>query len=369
MATFLATSTACPLLCPAKPTRSVKMMSSLQQASVLRIQSFSGLRASNALGLTARLVQGLFSKVNRSISSKKGRASRSVTKAMFERFTLEAIKVITLSQEEALRHGHNFVGTEQILLGLVGEGTGIAAKALKSMGINLKDARVEVEKIIGRGSGFVVAVEIPFTPRAKRVLELSLAEARQLGHNYINTEHLLLGLVREDGVAARVLENLGVEPSNIRTRVIRMVSEENNEVTAKVDLENLRKEVEKIFGRGNGSAKGVAASVLEDLGVVRTYIRDKVNGEEMEVPAGNVDLEQLSQDVETIFGRGNESAKGVAARVLQDLGVDRTYIRNKLIRMIEEDKKNSGDQDEQIDNDNFTRIVMILLLLILLKQK
>jgi ATP-dependent Clp protease ATP-binding subunit ClpA len=99
---------------------------------------------------------------------------------MFERFTEKAIKVIMLAQEEARRLGHNFVGTEQILLGLIGEGTGIAAKVLKSMGISLKDARLEVEKIIGRGSGFV-AVEIPFTPRAKRVLELSLEEARQLG--------------------------------------------------------------------------------------------------------------------------------------------------------------------------------------------
>ena len=113
---------------------------------------------------------------------------------MFERFTEKAIKVIMLAQEEARRLGHNFVGTEQILLGLIGEGTGIAAKTLKSMGVNLKDARVEVEKIIGRGSGFV-AVEIPFTPRAKRVLELSWDEARQLGHNYIGTEHLLLGLI------------------------------------------------------------------------------------------------------------------------------------------------------------------------------
>ena len=92
---------------------------------------------------------------------------------MFERFTEKAIKVIMLAQEEARRLGHNFVGTEQILLGLIGEGTGIGPKVLKSMGVNLKDARVEVEKIIGRGSGFV-AVEIPFTPRAKRVLELSL---------------------------------------------------------------------------------------------------------------------------------------------------------------------------------------------------
>jgi ATP-dependent Clp protease ATP-binding subunit ClpC len=115
--------------------------------------------------------------------------------------------VIMLAQEEARRLGHNFVGTEQILLGLIGEGTGVAAKVLKSMGVNLKDARIEVEKIIGRGSGFV-AVEIPFTPRAKRVLELSLEEARQLGHNYIGTEHLLLGLIREGGAidAANILK-------------------------------------------------------------------------------------------------------------------------------------------------------------------
>ncbi len=144
---------------------------------------------------------------------------------MFERFTEKAIKVIMLAQEEARRLGHNFVGTEQILLGLIGEGTGVAAKVLKSMGVNLKDARIEVEKIIGRGSGFV-AVEIPFTPRAKRVLELSLEEARQLGHNYIGTEHLLLGLIREgEGVAARVLENLGVDLAKVRTQVIRMLGE------------------------------------------------------------------------------------------------------------------------------------------------
>ncbi len=129
---------------------------------------------------------------------------------MFE-CTEKAIKAIVLAQEEARRLGHNFVGTEQILLGLIGEGTGVAAKVLNTMGVNLKDARIEVEKLIGRGSG-LVAVEIPFTPRAKRVLELSQKEARQLGHNYIDTEHLLLGLIREgEGIAARVLQNWGVD--------------------------------------------------------------------------------------------------------------------------------------------------------------
>ena len=169
---------------------------------------------------------------------------------MFERFTEKAIKVIMLAQEEARRLGHNFVGTEQILLGLIGEGTGVAAKVLKSMGVNLKDARVEVEKIIGRGSGFV-AVEIPFTPRAKRVLELSLEEARQLGHNYIGTEHLLLGLIREgEGVAARVLENLGVDLAKVRTQVIRMLGE-----TAEVSS-----------GGGGGSKGSTKTPTLDEFG-------------------------------------------------------------------------------------------------------
>ncbi len=151
---------------------------------------------------------------------------------MFERFTEKAIKVIMLAQEEARRLGHNFVGTEQVLLGLIGEGTGVAAKTLKSMGVTLKDARAEVEKIIGRGSGFV-AVEIPFTPRAKRVLELSWDEARQLGHNYIGTEHLLLGLIREgEGVAARVLENLGVDLNKIRSNVVKMLGETKPQAAA-----------------------------------------------------------------------------------------------------------------------------------------
>ena len=139
---------------------------------------------------------------------------------MFERFTEKAIKVVMLAQEESRRLGHNFVGTEQILLGLIGEGAGVATKVLKSMGVNLKDARMEVERIIGRGSGFV-AVEIPFTPRAKRVLEMAIEEARDLGHSYIGTEHILLALLEEeDGVATRVLENLGVDLSKVRSEIL-----------------------------------------------------------------------------------------------------------------------------------------------------
>ena len=174
---------------------------------------------------------------------------------MFERFTEKAIKVIMLAQEEARRLGHNFVGTEQILLGLIGEGTGVAAKTLKSMGVNLKDARVEVEKIIGRGSGFV-AVEIPFTPRAKRVLELSWDEARQFGHNYIGTEHLLLGLIREgEGVAARVLDNLGVDLAKVRQHIIRLLGENSSAATGQAAATG----ASSLLGVGSSKSGGAQA--------------------------------------------------------------------------------------------------------------
>ncbi|MEO1374473.1 MAG: ATP-dependent Clp protease ATP-binding subunit [Cyanobacteria bacterium J06635_10] len=144
---------------------------------------------------------------------------------MFEHFTSEAIKVVMLAQEEARRLGHNFVGTEQILLGLLGEETGVAAKVLTDMGVTLRDARREVEKIIGRGSGFVPP-EIPFTPKVKTLFEQSFKEARSLGHNYIGTEHLLLGLTEAgEGVAAKVLQNLDIDLKQLRTAVIRRLGE------------------------------------------------------------------------------------------------------------------------------------------------
>jgi ATP-dependent Clp protease ATP-binding subunit ClpC len=147
---------------------------------------------------------------------------------MFEHFTSEAIRVIMLAQEEARRLGHNFVGTEQILLGLLGEGTGVAAKVLSELGVTLKDARREVEKIIGRGSGFVPP-EIPFTPKVKSLFEQSFREAHNLGHNYINTEHLLLGLTESgEGVAAKVLQNLGVDLRTIRLALQKRLGDESS---------------------------------------------------------------------------------------------------------------------------------------------
>lgn len=139
---------------------------------------------------------------------------------MFEHFSKEAIKVIMLAQEEARRLGHNLVGSEQVLLGLIGENTSIAAKVLNDLGINIKNARVEVEKIIGRGSRFVSA-EIPFTPKMKRVFDKSFEAARQLGDNFIAPEHLFLGLIEDgEGVAIKVIENLGVDTAQARSAVL-----------------------------------------------------------------------------------------------------------------------------------------------------
>src|SRR5579884_600851 len=143
---------------------------------------------------------------------------------MFERFTDRARRVLVLAQEEARLLNHNFIGTEHILLGLIHEGEGVAAKALESLGISLEAVREKVEETIGP-AGSATTGSPPFTPRAKKVLELSLREALQLGHNYIGTEHMLLGLVREgEGVAAQVLVNLGADLSRVRQQVIQLLS-------------------------------------------------------------------------------------------------------------------------------------------------
>ncbi|MCX6513430.1 MAG: NDP-hexose 4-ketoreductase, partial [Actinobacteria bacterium] len=151
---------------------------------------------------------------------------------MFERFTDRARRVVVLAQEEARLLNHSYIGTEHILLGLIHEGEGVAAKALESLNISLEAVRAQVEEIIGQG-GSSPSGHIPFTPRAKKVLELSLREALQLGHNYIGTEHILLGLIHEgEGVAAKALESLNIS------------------------LEAVRAQVEEIIGQGGSSPSG-----------------------------------------------------------------------------------------------------------------
>ncbi|MEL0589534.1 MAG: ATP-dependent Clp protease ATP-binding subunit [Planktothrix rubescens PR222] len=174
---------------------------------------------------------------------------------MFEYFSDKAIKAVMLAQEEARRLGHNFVGTEQILVGLMSEGTSVAAKTLKAQGLALREVQKEVEAIIGRGSGFL-PVEIPFTPRAKRIFETAMKEARQMGNNYIGPEHILLGLLQDnEGVASKVLENLGVDRSQVRTEVIRALGEEAT-----------------VAPGGGGRSKSTKTATLDEFGTNLTQL-------------------------------------------------------------------------------------------------
>src|SRR5271155_2272586 len=175
---------------------------------------------------------------------------------MFERFTDRARRVGVLAQEEARMLNHNYIGTEHILLGLIHEGEGVAAKSLESLGISLEGVRSQVEEIIGQGQQ-APSGHIPFTPRAKKVLELSLREALQLGHNYIGTEHILLGLIREgEGVAAQVLVKLGAELTRVRQQVIQLLSGYQGKETAEAGT----------GGRGGESGSPSTSLVLDQFG-------------------------------------------------------------------------------------------------------
>ena len=179
---------------------------------------------------------------------------------MFERFTDRARRVVVLAQEEARMLNHNYIGTEHILLGLIHEGEGVAAKALESLGISLEAVREQVEEIIGQGQT-APAGHIPFTPRAKKVLELSLREALQLGHNYIGTEHILLGLIREgEGVAAQVLQKLGADLNRVRQQVIQLLS---GYASGESSGQPSR---EQKAGVSGGSEEGKSSAVLDQFG-------------------------------------------------------------------------------------------------------
>src|SRR5246127_5371691 len=175
---------------------------------------------------------------------------------MFERFTDRARRVVVLAQEEARMLNHNYIGTEHILLGLIHEGEGVAAKSLESLGISLEGVRSQVEEIIGQGQQ-APSGHIPFTSRAKKVLELSLREALQLGHNYIGTEHILLGLIREgEGVAAQVLVKLGAELTRVRQQVIQLLSGYQGKEAAEAGT----------GGRGGESGSPSTSLVLDQFG-------------------------------------------------------------------------------------------------------
>ncbi len=189
---------------------------------------------------------------------------------MFERFTDRARRVVVLAQEEARDLDHNYIGTEHLLLGLCHEGAGVAVDALEALGVSLAAVREQVEVIVGRG-GQQPSGHIPFTPRAKKVLELSLRESQQLGHSYIGTEHLLLGLIREgQGVAARVLGNLGVDLGRARQQVIELLGGGPGgavvEGGAAVRIGGSRAQLEEILGR-LGAIDARLAAIERHLGI------------------------------------------------------------------------------------------------------
>jgi ATP-dependent Clp protease ATP-binding subunit ClpC len=184
---------------------------------------------------------------------------------MFERFTDKALQVIMLAQEEARRIGHNFVGTEQILLGLIGEGSGIAFKALKAFNVNIKDARLEVERQIGRGSGFV-AVEVPFTPRAKKILEIAMQLGRDFGHSYISTEHLLLSIIDDEhGVANKILVRLGVNIANLRLDVLNKMGDFKDLSTANPEVVVFSSGTQELFVLNDDEYQQYGTTTLDEF--------------------------------------------------------------------------------------------------------
>ena len=223
---------------------------------------------------------------------------------MFERFTDRARRVVVLAQEEARLLNHNRIGTEHILLGLIHEGDGVAAHALKALDISLGAVRREVEQIIGRGKD-LPSGHIPFTPRAKKVLELSLRESLQLGHNYIGTEHILLGLIREgEGVAAQVLVKLGTDLNRVRQQVIQLLH--GKQGTGTPEPGDLRIEIRTIESRLSAVEQrvGTGPDVTDiDLQVTQTR-RDK----ETAIGAQNFERASVLRD------RENELITEIASR-------------------------------------------------------
>ena len=225
---------------------------------------------------------------------------------MFERFTDRARRVVVLAQEEARLLNHNYIGTEHILLGLIHEGEGVAAKALESLGISLEAVRSQVEEIIGQG-GSSPSGHIPFTPRAKKVLELSLREALQLGHNYIGTEHILLGLIHEgEGVAAKALESLGIS------------------------LEAVRGQVEEMIGRGGSPLNGYIPFTPRAKKVLELSLR-----EALQLGHNYIDTEHI------LLGLIREG-EGVAAQILVKLGAEPPKVREQITQILSGGGSGSG---------------------------
>src|SRR6188508_1282450 len=206
---------------------------------------------------------------------------------MYERFTDRARKVMQLANQEAQRFNHEYIGTEHILLGLVKEGSGVAANVLKNLDVDLRKIRLEVEKIVQSGPDMVTMGKLPQTPRAKKVIEYSMEEARNLNHNYVGTEHLLLGLIREqEGVAAQVLMNLGLKLEDVREEVLNLLGH------------NMPNESEGTGGGGGGGGGGGASERTSGRSKSKTPALDSFGR----------DLTELARQgkLDPVIGRANE---------------------------------------------------------------
>ncbi len=235
---------------------------------------------------------------------------------MFERFTDRARRVVVLAQEEARMLNHNYIGTEHILLGLIHEGEGVASKALEQLGVSLDSVREQVQEIIGQGQQAPTG-HIPFTPRAKKVLELSLREALQLGHNYIGTEHILLGLIREgEGVAAQVLVKLGADLARVRQTVIQLIS----------GYQGGKEAAGATAGPGSGPAEGTPAGslVLDQFGrnltvAAREGKLDPVIGREKEIERVMQVLSRRTKNNPVLIGEPGVGKTAVVEGLAQDI--------------------------------------------------
>jgi len=317
----------------------------------------------------------------------------------FDKFTERARKVLSLAQEEAQRFQHNYIGTEHLLLGLVREGEGVAAKVLSNLGVELNKVREAVEAIIGRGDRIVLG-EIGLTPRAKKVIELAVDEARRLNHHYIGTEHILLGLVREgEGIGARVLESLGVNLEKVRTQSIQVLSQSGaphvvsrssfaqaritrSEIEMGDDdtFDTFTVQVRRVLSRAQEEAqrfqhnyigtehllialvhenKGVAAKVLNNLGVepnkVRSAVEFIIEGKDRIVPEQVGLTPQVKKVIELAVDEAKHlnhhyvgiehlllglirEEKGIAAGVLESLGVTLEKARAETLQVLDQQK-------------------------------